>query len=447
MKSRVLSLRYRLGDRTMLGRRFVACSPPWPSAANSAKVTHQVLMSSSIARYAARAPQDLRERRNVESRTRGVDEIAVGVDADTGAPHVDLVADRPAPLSAVRVRETRNERSGVDDQAEILAYCGYARGHDVVAAPEPDVDVSVGVRDERGAAGDEGLHRAPFREVSAAAVVEPERAVERGNHRRVVRGRDLRPVDPRTAAGHIRSGVQRRGQARHVEVHDAGEETGVHRIRSQVRDPQHRPPVDRCGRSVATHPRWGADRRPAARRSWDGTAASRRAPRARHAADRRSPRRGARDPSLRRSAGRGLVMGVPGLFDRAHESAQAVVARPLDDPHAQRISRRHHECPAQRPCRDRDDLTPATTASTISACPAAGRAVKSRRSEQPSSSRRRCATSVKRHEDQPEVRTPVDERNLDRLLTEFFIAARRADSDGDNDGSTGTPDTAPSLVG
>ena len=158
MKSRVPSLRYRLG-RPHHGREQIRRSAARRCVLGVYTVneTHQVLMSSSIARTQPARRRISASVCDVETGTGRVHEVAVRVDADAGSPHVDLVPDRAAPQPAVRVGEPGHDRAAVDDQAEVLAHRGHARGQNVVAAPQPDVDVPVGVRHERRPAGHECL--------------------------------------------------------------------------------------------------------------------------------------------------------------------------------------------------------------------------------------------------------------------------------------------------
>ncbi len=143
-KSRVPVTRYRSGGRTIdESRRSAADGSPCDRRERRERCPPGVDVELHRA-HAAGPPQQLRERFDVEPRSGDVDEIAVRVDSDSGAPHVDLVADGSAPEPVVRVGEPGNQRAVVDDQVEVLTYCRDRTRHRVVATPHADVDAAVG---------------------------------------------------------------------------------------------------------------------------------------------------------------------------------------------------------------------------------------------------------------------------------------------------------------
>src|SRR5450755_1611548 len=66
---------------------------------------------------------------------------------DPGTPHADRVAERRAPLRAVR--EVRVEPAVVDDQRQVLTCVDDARTRDRAAGPGPHFDAAVAVAQNR----------------------------------------------------------------------------------------------------------------------------------------------------------------------------------------------------------------------------------------------------------------------------------------------------------
>ena len=189
----------------------------------------------------------------------------------------------------------------------------------------PDVDVSVGADDHRGAPCDERAYRLSL-QVEAPRVV---RGLEAG-----VEGRDQ---GPRQARRHLarqrsrdRSGLleprdQRRGGSRLIEVHRAGHDSGMCRIRSVVGGPRARPTVDgRTGGVPRTLTRQG--------RTPDRGRHGRRCDRSlrqRHDGRGRAARGRYRAGGHRAGGGRRVPRVPPGL-EGVDGRAEPVVAQPAD---------------------------------------------------------------------------------------------------------------------
>ncbi len=269
-----------------------------------------------------------------------VDQVALPVDAQTGAPRVLELDPGVAPPVVAVPGQPGHGASVVDDQVQVLAH-GHDRGIEVaVCRPREHVGAAVGVDDERGAAR-------PQRPTDAAVLVEAAEGV--GEAEPTVRDRD--------GAGALRRGDLRAPRpVRTTRLAGAGDDHGVGQ---PVVEPDRRHGhagvggVGAPGRGVEDRPAV-AGHRPGVPRRLVGDEAQRRGDRCRATAcpdDRlagvprpeRVPERGGRG-----LGGRGRA-GVPEVLDPVDDRGAPVAARPVDRAGLPAGAAGEREGPPERP--------------------------------------------------------------------------------------------------
>ena len=158
----------------MLGSRFVGRSAPRLGVGDQADPERVDVKLHCPHRSGT--DENLRQRTYGLAVSGGVDQVAVGVDADARAPHTDRVADGHPPGRPVG--EIRIRLAALNDQGQVLARKVHSRRHLAAPRPRQDVDPPIGVADERGHPRSHRRIGGPADREATPRILELEAAVE-----------------------------------------------------------------------------------------------------------------------------------------------------------------------------------------------------------------------------------------------------------------------------